>query len=82
MAAIQDMQLGLFSDQYAANGTVASSLCHVMDTGFKILSILKFPQTLDQDKQSLVTHTQSGIHKQTFKQLQKTSPQTSSCTSW
>lgn len=51
MAAIQDLQLRLFSDQYSANGTVASSLCHVMDIVFKLLSILKIPQNLDQDKQ-------------------------------
>lgn len=58
MAAIQDLQLGLCSDQYAANGTVASSLGHVMDIVFKIFSILKFPQNLNQDKQWLLTHQQ------------------------
>lgn len=54
--AFSEWQLGQFSDQYCApNGTVASSLCHVMDIVFKIFSILKFPQNLHQDKQYLLS---------------------------
>lgn len=43
MDAIQDLQHGLSSDQYAANGTVASSLCHVMDIVFKTPFHFKIP---------------------------------------